>query len=190
MEKNQNQPKKSNSQERQSARISDREKELLRGIFQDNEDLLLAVRNLFFGFDLNEVEKEVIKNSFKTEESRKLMRKLLLPELQRDIPVGQSVDLWMTIDIQGKEAEQIRQITAARASLIQSMDAALRLLEDVNAKPVDLEVNEDTTDWQLIARNTFIQHVELQLQVIRTLANQEELTPEEAAEMLHKNSNK
>lgn len=186
MKKPQNQPKQSGSPERQQARVTERDREILKSLFYKNEDLLLTVRNLFFGFPLTEEEKTSIESSFKTEESRKLMRKIFLPELEKDIPVGQSIDLWMTVQLEGKDEQEIERTLDNRAHLITMLETALKLLVDTSGDKVDLTQLGD----KLIARNTFINHVEMQLQVIRTLSNQEELTAEEAAERFLKDSAK
>lgn len=178
---------KPTGQERQQARISNHEKELLKSVFKNNEDLLLAVRNLFFGFELTKEEKDMIEGAFKDEAIRRLMRKIFLPELQRDIPIQQSVDLWMTVGIDGKAPDEIVTLLTARAILIRLLE---HVLEFRLEEPSDLTINKDTDLAQLIARNQFIGHVELNLNIIRILANQEELSPEEQLERLKKDSNK
>jgi hypothetical protein len=180
--------KESKGQQVQKRRISDSDQSLLKSLFQDNEPMLMLVRNLLLGFDMTAEEKEQIKNAFKTEESRKLMRKIFLPELQKDIPIGQNLDLWMTIEIAGKDESHIRQTTKARTLLIAYLEKALGLLADVDGEKVDISVNDETYDWTLIARNTYVMHIEQQLLTIRQLANEPELTPEEALANMKKDS--
>lgn len=101
-------------------RITPQELETIRATFKDNEDLL------------------------------KLMRKIFLPEQDPTVPLGQSIDLWMTI-----------------------------------------KVDEMTTEQALInlkARNSLIMHIEQQLLVLRSLAEKEDETPEEAVTRLKQDS--
>ncbi len=178
------------SQTIQQMRISDQEKSLLRTTFKDREDILLAIRNLFFGFELDETEKKLI-DGLNVLNIKKLLRKIFLPELQKDIPIGQNMDLWMTFQINSPAEAWI--VGAARSILIDSLEKTLALIENVNGEKVDLEVSknfDETWHSSLIARNNFITHIEIQLGVIRVLANEKEETPEEKKERLRKDSMK
>ena len=172
-----------NSLSVQQSRISNEEKELLKNTFKDREDILLAVRNLFFGFELTPVETVLIGGTFKTPEIRHLMRKIFLPELQRDIPIGQSIDLWMTFKTDNPETFWVN--TQARAKMMAMVEQALACLENQSRKRVNLEIlpdklKESEAEHLFIARNTFISHVELQLCAIRILSSESDETPEEA----------
>lgn len=182
-----------NSQTVQQARISDKEKSLLRNTFSENEDLLIALRNLLFGFDMNEGELKMLER-LQGKELRKLLRKIFLPELEKDIPIGQSIDLWATLNVDGKEIGQISQAMLARISLIKNIELALNLLENPNGKKVNLLdyklITASSTNYELLARNTFISHIELQLAVIRMLANSVEETPEQLMARIKKDSSR
>lgn len=102
---------------------------------------------------LTDVELSLIKNTFSdNEDLLRLMRKIFLPELDATIPLGQNLDLWMTIPLEGLTNEQAI----------------------VNIK----------------ARNTLIQHLDMQLNVLKLLAENQEITPEQAVTKLRKDSNK
>ena len=174
-------------------RITDVELELLKSTFADREELLKSIRNLFFGLPMSEDEKTEIKRTFSGEQLRKLMRKQFLPEIQADLPIGQCVDLWMTIDLKDKDISQIRQIVEARKELIDMIKVSLELLESVDGTPVNLNgwVNKvwaDGLDSSLIARNQFISHIDQQLAVIRTLAGVKTETVEETKKRLLQDS--
>lgn len=173
-----------NSLSVQQARISDEEKDLLRGLFLDNEPLLIAVRNLFFGFDLSTQEKEWLK-VIKTPEQKRLLRKIFLPELQPDLPIGQSIDLWMTIKL--GDAGKDEEIMESRRILLDNLEKALKLLDNPTGRKVDLSV-VGLESAELQARNTFIGHVEMQLQAIRAMANEKKETQEERSIRLLKDS--
>lgn len=178
------------SQDVQQKRLNKGEEALLRLVFKDREDLLLLMRNLFFGFELTVQEKEVIKNTFKEEGIRKIVRKIILPELQADIPIGQNIDLWMTVQIDGKLPEEIATIFESREKLIGILDESLKLLENPDYKKMRLQFDTMPSLVDLVARNSFITHIEFQLGVIRTLANQKEESPEEKVKRVKKDSNR
>lgn len=170
---------KKTSYDVQQMRNSDEDKALLRALFKDRDDLLILVRNLFFGFDLTNDEKQTIRTLFQTNESRALMRKVFLPELGKDVPLGQTVDMWMTIKGEGSD---VSIMVDARWRLTQYLETALALLENPDGKKVELVLTEKPTkkvEEILISRKEFIQHVELQLQVMKQLANSKMETEEE-----------
>jgi hypothetical protein len=106
----------------QEMRITDEELRLIKNTFAENDDLL------------------------------KLLRKVFLPELNAKAPLGQQIDLYMTIPVDNMTMEQ-----------------AL-----VNLK----------------ARNTLINHVEMQLLMLKSLAGLKEETVSETKERLKKDSSK
>lgn len=98
-------------------------------------------------------EISLIKSTYgNNDELLKLLRKVFLPELNPELPLGQMIDLWMTIPVDQMTPEQ-----------------AL-----INLK----------------ARNTVIGHIEAQLMQLKILANEKDLTPEEVAKKIIKDSGK
>ena len=169
--------------------ISESEQALLKATFKDREDLLLIIRNLFFGLPLDENEVLQVKK-LATPDVKKLLRKVFLPELQKDIPIGQSVDLWMTLQLGGQDS--LTQI-AARRILIGAIKTALQLLEDPTGEKPSLDVEKAeifNSEEGLMARNSFIGHIEFQLNLILTLVNEPDETPEARAKRLKKDSMK
>lgn len=68
----------------------------------------------------------ILKNTFKGKEDLlRLMRKLFLPELDASTPLGQNIDLWMTVKIDDMSPEQAMVNLKARNSLIQHLDQVL-----------------------------------------------------------------
>ena len=179
----------------QQMRISDVELDLLKGTFADKDEVMKIIRNLFLGLETSNDEKELVRSLFKGEALRKMMRKQFLPELQPDIPVGQNIDLWMTIDIKDKDGYSQRQMIEARGELIDMMDKALNLLVDPYLSLVDLSA-WSRKPWgegkagSLLARNTYISHIEAQMGVIKVLSGLKSETVEETKERLMKNSTK
>lgn len=177
-------------------RISDNEFELLKSTFADRDELLKTMRNLFFGLPMSDDEEKQITDLFSGNETlRRMMRKQFLPELQSDLPIGQAIDLWMTLDLKDKDIIQIRQSVDARAKLLEMVEKALNLLEDVRGEKVDLTAWQkgawtEGKDTSLIARNTFISHIDQQLATIRVLAGMANETIEETKKRLLQDSSK
>jgi hypothetical protein len=174
------------TQQIQQMRFSEKEKELLAITFKNREDLLIALRNFFFNL-ADEGQISLVRSHIKTTEIKKLMRKVVIPELAPDIPIGQTVDLWMTVNI-----DQGWVYLKARELLIKALNEALELLDDPKAKKVDLNVPSemDRTEFEphLIARNMFITHMEMRMLEIRTLANAVQLSPEELQKRIKQDS--
>jgi hypothetical protein len=155
--------------------------------FGVTEERYLILRNLLLGFELNEEELEIVEK-LNTPELRKLFRKIFIPELGKEIPLGQSIDLWMTIQI--PDMYQVQLQLSARELLIEYLNQALELIKNPNGAKVDLAINFISPDTHklLIARNNFITHIETQLLVMKALAMAQTETPEERSKRLKKNS--
>lgn len=98
-------------------------------------------------------ELALIKSTFKgNEKLLKLLRKVFLPAYDPEAPLGQVMDLWLSLPIR--------------------------------------EMDPQSAMVNMLARNELIMHVEKQLMVLDTLAEREELTPEQIAENLKKNSSR
>lgn len=179
------QPAKNQKTFTQQGRLSDAEKKLLVGLFADNEALLLALRNLFFGFPLQDSEKYALK-LLAGAQAKAILRKILLPELERDIPISQSVDLWMTVKLDDPARDKVN--IKARQQLIDRIGEALVALDSLDNSGVSLEV-EKTTEG-LMNRNTYITHIETQLMAIRAIANEKQESEDEKATRLQKDSMK
>jgi hypothetical protein len=84
-------------------------------------------------------EMSLLKNTFKgNEELVRLMRKLFLPELDAYTPVGQNIDLWMTVKLDDLTPEQAIINLKARNSLIQHLDQVLstiKILSETDDSP-------------------------------------------------------
>lgn len=92
-----------------------------------------------------EDEIELIKSVFKDNEKLlKTLRKVFLPEVMPYAPLGQNIDLWMTIPVGQMTEQQAVVNLMARNSLIQHIESQLlqlRILADTDAKTLD-EVRE------------------------------------------------
>lgn len=79
---------------------------------------------------ITDTELSILKNTFKgNEELLRLMRKLFLPELEPYAPLGQNIDLWMTVKIDDMEPELAMINIKARNQLIQHLDQVLNSIK-------------------------------------------------------------
>lgn len=175
--------------------VPDAELELLKATFKGNTDLLRLIKNLFFGLEVSEVEKKIIKDSFKSETLRKVINKRFFPVIDKETPIGQSIDLWTGIDLVGKSRDEIFQTISIRKKMIEMMTKALKLLENPNGERVDVKYNADSVlgdelGINLTTRNRFIGHVEFQTTMIQAIVSQKEETPQQAKLRQTQNSNK
>jgi len=58
----------------------------------------------------------------------KLLRKIFLPEISADAPIGQNFDLWMTLKIEDQLPEQVITNIKDRNTLIQHVESCLMQL--------------------------------------------------------------
>lgn len=92
-------------------------------------------------------ELALIKATFKDNEKLlKLLRKIFLPEYDPNAPLGQGIDLWMTVNIKEQKPEEALRNLQARNELIMHVDQQLIQL-DILAK------QSEETPAERIARN-------------------------------------
>lgn len=86
-------------------------------------------------------EIELIKATFKGNTALlKLLRKVFLPEIEPEVPLGQQIDLYMTIPTQGLTTEEKLINLEARNSLVRHIESQLlqlRILADTDAKTLE-----------------------------------------------------
>lgn len=79
---------------------------------------------------INDMDLSMIKNTFADkDELLKVMRKIFLPEITSDAPIGQNIDLWMTMKVDDMSAEEALINIKARNSLIQHVEMCLSQLK-------------------------------------------------------------
>jgi hypothetical protein len=90
---------------------------------------------------ISENEIKLIKSTFKDNEGLlKLLRKIFLPEITSDAPLGQNIDLWMTIPVNQMTEQQALSNLLARNQLIQHVESQLlqlKILAETDAKSLE-----------------------------------------------------
>lgn len=172
-------------------RISDEELSVIKNTFAENDELLQVIRKAMLELAPVGDEKAILDLS---PEVHGVLRKMLLPEIDGTTPLGQTIDLWMTVQISDKPPEIAHLILQSRQMLIDRIKAGLDSLKawKVSSAYTDFIITEDSDfDYaNLIARNTFINHVDQQLIQIKILAGQKDETVEQTKERLAKDSSK
>lgn len=97
-------------------------------------------------------ELEIIRRAFGGNEALlKLMRKIFLPELSADNPIGQNIDLWMTIPVTELSPEEALINLKARNTLVSHLDQQLMVLkvlserEELTTGEVKAKAEKDST---------------------------------------------
>lgn len=79
---------------------------------------------------ISDTEMNLLKNTFGgNDELVKLLRKIFLPELSADAPIGQNLDLWMTVKIEDLTPEQALINLKARNTVIQHLEMCLQQIK-------------------------------------------------------------
>ena len=175
--------------------ISEQEVETLKRAFKDNEYILLAVRSLFFGFQLSDDEKKLIKTTFSDPAVKKAVRKKMFPILDNTSPIGQVADFWMGSETQifGANENTIFQTVSSKQRVLKMLEQSFALLDNPTGEQVSLDFNPDRTisdtfQVELLARNLYIKTVETGLLFVKIAAEQQAETPKQTQEKWKKNS--
>lgn len=167
-------------------RITDLEKERLKTVFGLEEVPYRALRDLFFGFPLDEVQKQVLTNMSPVKD---ILTKVFLPTLSKDIAIGQNYDLWQTQDIKAATPDLFPFLADAKKELLKMIKVSLQRLDNLDLPGVNLDILEP--DFSLvIARNGYISYVDQQIRFLVQFSNMDSMTDEERLRMLQMNSGK
>lgn len=83
------------------------------------------------------------------EKALKMLRKVFLPELDMDAPIGQNFDLYMTLDVKEKSPEEVKIQVLARNQLIHHIEqqlGQLRVLADLDEKTAEQKASDAKKD--------------------------------------------
>jgi hypothetical protein len=187
---------------KQVMRFSDNDLQIIKVTFSENEDLLRAIRKVFYQMPLSALDLSMLSIAFSGKPVvQKVLRKVYLPTIEADMPIQQNFDLWLTLGLKDmpvvEGAVHIRSVKL----WIDYIEQQLKLIEGgkyTTKKPKisfkGLTDIKDKTDWdmyaEMLARNTIINHVEQQLRQLDLLAGKKDESPEQTVQRLQKDSNK
>lgn len=172
--------------------------DLLKLSFKDNEPLLKLIRSLFFGFELSDAEKKIIKTSFANPQLREAIRKKTYPLIDKDVPIGHEADFWSGMENQifSHPQDAIYQAVKSKQMVLDMFTQAFNLLADPFGKPMDFSYTSDSLvmdplQTKLLARNLYFKTITVALATIKIIAQQKEgETPQEVAKRLNQDSMK
>lgn len=179
----------------QIIRYSKAELGLINRTFADNEELLLALYKFMLQLDLSEQE-WIALQGLKKGDVLDILRKQFLPTFNDDAPIGQMIDLFMTVKTEETDKEDVYISGMARQVVVDYLEGRLQTLEDKEPEEINLfDLQEVTEDKELFhinlkARNTIINHCIQRIVEIQTLAGTKDETDEEREKRLKLNSNK
>lgn len=79
---------------------------------------------------ITDAELSLIKMTFAENDTLlKTLRKIFLPELDPTAPIGQNIDLWMTLKVDDQTPEEVYVNLKARNTVIQHIEMCLQQLE-------------------------------------------------------------
>jgi len=176
------------------------ELEIIIDTFFDNEELITAIRNHFFQFKLTDKEQEILK-AFVPTDAYSILYKTFLPELNPDTPVGQSVDLWVSINTKEKLPEDSILEMKARIIVVSYLEEQFNRMFKGREELGDIQLSDlvyvkskdtEAAYIELNARNEILRQINGNLLNLRNIAfqNKTKMNPDEINKMLVKNSNK
>ena len=168
--------------------IAERELDLIRTGFAENDALLKATRALFLGLNPTKQERDMVRNSY-TPELIAIVRQRFMPSMNKSAEIGTLQDVWLGVEsmVFGQPKETQFQAVAYKALAIEMTEKALALLENPDGEAPDIAFNPkqyvmDEQSVFLLARNMFIRHVEKQLGFLKLIAAQKKSSPREEEE--------
>lgn len=162
--------------------LNQKEVELLIRVFKGNEYLLKLVRNLFYGENLTEKEKDLIKGTFKNEELCELLMKRIHSIYNPNAELGQIMEYWLGAESQllGQSPDMMYQILSCKSSLLKLFQHARSLLSNPDGtKPVidfiPIEITPENAynyALDLCARNLYMKSIDNGLLMVKMTAEQ------------------
>jgi hypothetical protein len=183
---------------RQKMRYDDAELSLIKNSFAGNEELLKVIRKVFLQLPLSAVDQAMLINLKNQTDLLKVIRKAYLPTLDGEAPFNQVVDLWLTVEIKGKELEEAVREIRAREKLLNYINQQLNVLEGVDVVG-GIKLNDcinigtkksDKILINMIMRNTLIAHSEMQLNMFSVLSEMKNETLDETKQRIFKDGSK
>lgn len=192
-------------QKNQILLFSDAELSLIKNTFADEagEEVLYLLRDALLQFPMTVDEKKRLKGVMNSEVYR-IVRKRLLPQIDKESIMGNSGDLWqsLTNDLKSKTVDDMAPLFKSKELEIKYLEQQFDYLMDVERDFVPEIVLDDLKKisdvraemhlWYIntTARNFIIGYVEANLLMLKSLAGQKSESLEEAKKRLSRDSSK
>lgn len=177
-------------------KYSNEEYDILRSTFNNNDELLIAIRNFLLQKPLTDFEKKILGENLRGGGMKEVMEKVMF---ERDNPIMHEIDEWEIEDIRGRLADNAAQMIKAKALTLQYFNQEFGILfeetqESVNIKLVNLLNFEGMTNEEIyinfVARSNIVKKVFEYTRNLKLLGYVGNLTPEERAKLSKQNSGK
>lgn len=175
---------------------SSKDIELIKSVFAENDELMLAIRKLFFGTPVSEEEKKAITEAFASQEVRDVFQRKVYGLNNFDTPIGQLSDFWLGAETQvfGASRDAIYQTVESKKLILGMFQKAFKLLENPDGEKVDIttfpDIDVDELQIGLIARNLYMKAIETSLLTIKAIAGVKGETMEQTLKRLEADSSK
>jgi hypothetical protein len=175
---------------------SNKDIELIKSAFAENDELLIMVRKLFFGVELTADEKKVVISNFSNPEVIEVLRRKVYGLNNLETPIGQLSDFWLGAESQifGASRDTIYQAIMSKEIVLDMFTKAFDLLTNPDGEKVNVDVHilmeADPLGVKLIARNLYMKAIESALHAVKMIAGTKIETAEEAVKRLSKDSSK
>jgi len=175
----------------QLSNLNEQDNLLIKKTFAGNEQALQLARAVMFGLPTSEQEREIVRATFNLPGVIEVFKKKLLPQLDKQAPIGQVSDVWLGAEqmVFGQQVTAIRQAIQYKKIALEMTEQAIALLQNPEGDAVDLSIDyEEELGIRLLARNQYIRHIEQQLVFIKIIAEMNEDTEKQIKEKRLKDS--
>ncbi len=183
----------------QTMLYSDDEIALIKGIFAGNDELPIMIRKAIIQWPLLDSEIKILRSTFQQGcDALKLLKKVLIPEVDGDAPLFQLVDLWATLKLNDMDlGQQVRAVRSRGIAIDYIKRQFAHFFDGATDVPFPIvgliptpQTAEEDAVVNLGARNTIISHTDFQMNRLKVLAGVKEESVEDAKKRLERDSNK
>lgn len=182
--------------EKQELMYSNKDIELIKSVFSENDELLILIRKLFCGAELTVDEKKIITTSFSNPEAIEVFKRKVYGINNLETPVGQLSDFWLGVESQifGASRDTIYQAISSKELVLSMFTKAFALLSNPDGEKVDVSVRPlleaDPLGIKIIARNLYMKAIETSLLAVKTISGIKIESVDEAVKRLKSDSSK
>jgi len=175
---------------------SNKDIDLIKSTFAENDELLVMLRKLFFGGKVTADEKKIIVSTFSNPDVVEVLRRKVYGINNFETPIGQLSDFWLGAESQvfGASRDTVYQAIKSKEVVLSMFIKAFDLLKNPDGERVSIAVvidlESDPLGVNLIARNLYMKAIESALHAVKTIAGMKSETAEEAVKRLQSDSTK
>lgn len=175
---------------------SNKDIDVIKSAFAENDELLVMIRKLFFGGKLTADEKKIITSTFSNEEVVEVLRRKVYGINNFETPIGQLSDFWLGAETQifGANRDTVYQAIMSKELVLSMFTKAFNLLSNPDGERVSInfinDIQADPLGVSLISRNLYMKAVESALHAVKVIAGMKSETVEDAVKRMQSDSSK